>query len=255
MKTPAKIFSLGLVLILTGCVTLYKPNVVHSPLLQEKGQFNTSAVLGLSGSGVANVQAAYAVSDHVGIMADGMYHGRRISDEESVNEKLDMISGEAGVGYFRKFGSQNNLLFQFYTGGGYGTTSDVILYPDQPNPEANADFYNLFIQPGLAFTSKHFEIAFDLKANYVQLFNINAYLYDQFEWWNTDSKFRSDTTLNFMNLEPTITFKAGGEKLKLFLQTGLSLPTIHSDNFFSVNSESMLLIPLVKLSVGISYRF
>ena len=253
MKTTAKICFFGLLLIFTGCVTLYKPNAIHSPLLHEKGNLNTSAILSFSGSGLANLQAAYALSDHVGIMADGMYHFRSSNNTESVDEKLNMLFGEAGVGYFRRFG--NTMLFQCYGGGGYGRTSDVIDYPDQPDPEAKASYYTVFFQPGVAVISDRFEVAFDLKANYVQMFDISAYLYDQFEWWNTDSKFHPDTTLNFMNLEPTITLKAGGKKLKGFLQTGITMPTVNRKSYFGVSTSSLFVVPLIKFSVGVSYRF
>ena len=255
MRTTAKLFSLGVLLIFTGCVTLYKPNAIHSPLLKEKGEFNMSAILGLSGCAATNLQASYALSDHAGIMIDGMYHFRHTNKEESVDERLNMLFGEAGAGYFSKFGNQNNKLFQCYGGFGYGRTSDVIDYNDQPDPQANASYVNVFFQPGVAIISNRFEVAFDLRANYIQMFNINAYLYNQFEWWNTDSKFHSDTTLNFMNLEPTITLKIGGKKLKGFLQTGLTLPTVNRSSYFGVSTTSLFLVPLIKFSVGVSYSF
>ena len=255
MKTTANLFSFGVLLIFTGCVTLYKPNAIHSPLLKEKGEFNTSAILGLSGCAATNLQAAYALLDHTGIMIDGMSHFRHTNKEESVDERLNMLFGEAGVGYFTKFGNPSNKLFQCYGGCGYGRTSDVIDYNDQPDPQAKASYVNLFFQPGVAIISNRFELAFDLRANYIQMFNINAYLYDQFEWWNTDSKFHSDTTLNFMNLEPTITLKTGGEKLKVLLQTGLTLPTINRSSYFGVSTTSLFLVPLIKFSVGVSYSF
>ena len=253
MKTTTRMFFFGVLLIFTGCVTLYKPNAIHSPLLKEKGELNTTAMLSFSGSGLANLQAAYALSDHTGIMMDGMYHFRSTNKEETVDEKLNMLFGEAGVGYFRRFG--NIMLFQCYGGGGYGKTSDVIDYTDQPDPEAKASYFNVFFQPGVAVISDRFEVAFDLRANYVQMFDISAYLYDQFEWWNTDSKFHPDTTLNFMNLEPTITLKAGGKNLKGFLQTGITMPTINRTSYFGVSTSSMLLVPLIKISVGVSYSF
>jgi hypothetical protein len=256
MKTAIKIVFSGMLLILTGCVTLYKPNAIHSPMLKEKGELNTSASLGLSGCGLYNLQAAYAKSEHVGIMADVMYHNRHTSSTDSsvtTVEKLNMFSGEAGAGYFTTFGIGKNGLFQCYGGGGYGFTTDRIYNANQPKPELSAQYYNIFIQPGVAFTSKYFDAAFDLRANYVCLFNIHAYLYNKFEWWNTDFKFYNDTTVYFMNLEPAITLKAGGEKWKGIFQFGVTIPTINSDTYFSVNTSSMFGTPLIKFSVGVNY--
>jgi hypothetical protein len=254
MKT-AKILFFGMLLFLTGCVTLYKPNAIHSPSLKEKGELNSSASLGLSGCGLYNLQAAYAISDHTGFMINGMYHNRNVSSADSSVEKLNIFFGEAGAGYFTTFGNKKNGLFQCYSGGGYGITTDRINNTNQPNPEVNAKYFNIFIQPGYAFLSKYFEVAFDLRANYVRLFSIHAYLYDKFEWWNTDFKFYSDATLDFMNLEPALTIKAGGGKLKGVLQLGLTIPTINSNSYFQVNNSSMLIAPLIKFSVGVNYTF
>lgn len=258
MRRSLMILPLAILLTLSGCVTLYKPNVVHSPLLKEKGELNTSASIGISGNGLLNLQAAYAASDHVGIMVDGMYHLKNTttgSDTGSGTEKLRILSGEAGAGYFKILGSEKNKLFQCYSGGGYGVTSDKIYEMYQSNPEVSGKYFNIFIQPGVALISEKFELAFDLKANYVHLFDANAYLYDKFEWWNTDFHFYSDTTLNFVNLEPAITMKAGRKRLRSVLQMGLIIPTINTDSYYAVSNSSLLVLPLFKVSAGVAYTF
>lgn len=244
-----------MLLSITGCVTLYKPNAIHSPMLKEKGELNSTASLGVSGCGLYNLQVAYAISSHTGVMINGMYHNRHKSSADSSVEKLNMFFGECGAGYFTSFGNNKDVLFQCYSGGGYGITTDNMNNTNQPNPEINAKFFNIFIQPGLAYTGKYFQVAFDMRANYVRLFNIHAYLYDKFEWWNTDFKFHSDTTLDFMNLEPAVTIRVGGGKLKGILQLGATIPAINSSKYIEVNTSSMYLAPLIKFSVGINYTF
>jgi hypothetical protein len=255
MKTAIQILSFGMLFILTGCVTLYKPNAIQSPLLKEKGELNTYASLGLSGCGLYNVQAAYAIANHTGVMIDGMYHNRHKSISDSSVEKLNMFFMEAGAGYFTTFRNEKNVLFQCYSGGGYGITADKISNANQLSPEINSKYFNMFIQPGLAYIGKYFKVAIDLKVNYVHLFDIHAYLYDEFEWWNTDFKFYSDTTLDFMNLEPTTTIIVGGGKLKGVLQLGVTIPAINSNTYIEVNTSSMYLAPLIKFSVGVNYTF
>jgi hypothetical protein len=255
MKTTVQILLSGMFVIFTGCVTLYKPNVIHSPMIREKGELNTSASAGIVGSGLFNLQAAYAISNHAGVIFDGMYHTRYFTSADSSVEKLNIFFVEAGSGYFTPTGNKKNGLFQCYGGFGYGFTSDKIEYANQPDPEVNSKYFNVFVQPGFAYTHKYFEIAFDLRANYVHMFDIHAYLYDQFEWWNTDSKFYSDTTLSFMNLEPAVTFGAGGEKLKGIVQLGITIPAINSHTYFDVNTSSLMMVPLFKFSVGIKYTF
>ena len=242
-------------ILLSGCVTLYKPNAICSPLLKEKGELNATAALGLSGCCLYNVQAAYAVTDHVGLMIDGMYHNRHYTSADSSEEKLNIFSGEAGAGYFTTFGEEKKGLFQCYGGVGYGNTIDRITNSPNSYPQVSAEYYNLFIQPGIAYTKPNFEIAGDVRMNYVNVYNIQANLYDKFEWWNTDFRYYSDTSLNFVNLEPTMTMKAGGKNLKGIVQCGVTIPVINSQSYFIVNSASMLGLPLFKFSVGMCYTF
>ncbi len=254
MRLHVKTFLFGISLIFTSCVTLYKPNAIHSPLLKEKGEFSASSSIGVFGTGLINLQAAYAIANNTGIMIDGMYHERRIISADSSLEKLNMFHGEAGAGYFKPF-SNNMGLFQCYGGVGIGTTSDKIEHTTDPIPEVNAKYYNIFIQPGVGLINKNIEVAFDVRMNYVRLFNIHAFLTDKFEWWNSNFHYYSDTSFYFVNLEPALTVKVGGEKLKGLLQFGVTLPTINPDNYFNINTASVLLYPLLKFSFGISYTF
>ena len=256
MKVALQILSAGMLLILTGCVTLYKPNAIHSPMLKEKGEINASASLGLSGCGLYNLQASYAIANHTGIIIDGMYHNRRNSSNDSSVERLNMFFGEAGAGYFTTFSNIKNVLFQCFGGGGYGTTTDKIDNNNpQPGPEMNTKYINVFIQPGLVYINKYFKVAFDVRANYVHLYDIHAFLYEKFEWWNTDFRFYSDTTLNFTILEPTTTLQVGNGRLKGILQLGVTIPVVNSHTYIEVNTSSMYLAPLFKFSIGVTYSF
>lgn len=248
-------FSFIIIFFISGCVTLYKPNAIHSPLLKEKGDLNTSAAVSISGSGLYNIQSAYAITDHAGIMLDGMYHYRKISSSDSSAEKLNILFGEIGAGYFTPIGKEKKILFQCYGGAGFGFTKDRMEKASQLDPEATAKYNNVFIQPGIAIINKNVEMALDLRANYVYVYDINAYLYEQFEWWNTDYNFYADTTLDFINLEPAFTLKAGREKLKGVFQIGITIPTYNSRSYFMVNTSSLLGAPLIKLSFGINYVF
>ncbi|MBL0339872.1 MAG: hypothetical protein IPP71_02545 [Bacteroidetes bacterium] len=188
------------VILFSGCVTLYKPNAVHSPMLQKKGDGHVSGSIGITGTGLMNLQAAYAVSNHIGIITEGMYHYRSstyTSGTETGKEKLNILGGELGLGYFEKFSQNQNKLIQIYSGAGFGKTHDRIENSLDPNPEVSSDFFNFYVQPGITFTGKHIDMAVDIRTKYVKLYNINAYLYDEFEWWNTDYHYASDSTLDF----------------------------------------------------------
>lgn len=242
----------------TGCVTLYKPSAVHSPLVSEKGQLNTSAAVGLSGTGLINLQGAYAVTNHAAIAVDGMHHLRNSNINGSSGagkEKLRISSANASGGYFTQFGKNNTRLFQSYVGGGYGKTLDYITGTEDLRPEISANFYNVFVQPGIAWRGTHNMLAIDVRLNYVQLYNMHAYLYDSFDWWNTDFRFYNDTSIHFMNLEPAVTVQVGGKSLKGVFQVGTIIPVLNSQAYFAVNNSYLLLSPFIKISAGITFSF
>jgi hypothetical protein len=248
----AIVFAAAMVLF-PGCVTLYKPNTVYSPLLKERGELNVGAALGLSGGGLYNAQAAYAVTENVALMATGMYHRKQYGND-SLRDKLDIVHGEAGIGYFTTFGENKHGLFQCYGGSGYGISRDRVVPASINSPTLSADYVNIFLQPGIAYSSENFDVALDVRSNYVTLFNTHAFNYNQFDWWDSGFIIQNDTTLQFFNLEPTLTIKAGG-RLKGMLQLGATVPTWHRDVYFAVNNASIFGYPLIKLSFGITYTF
>ena len=217
MKSYVQILLLGIFFLLDGCVSLYKPNTINSPLLKKSGDFNASASIGMCGSGLYDLQTAYAVSNHIGIMINGMYHQRKVKSADSLNDNLKISFGETGVGYFKTFGNNEKTLFQCYSGAGYGVSSNKICNSTQPPPEVSAKYFNVFIQPGLAFTNKYFQLSFDIRTNYVHLYNIHSYLSEKFEWWNTNLHSYSDTTLSFVNLEPTVNNESRGREIKRYI--------------------------------------
>jgi hypothetical protein len=243
---------------ISGCTTLYKPNAVHSPMLQKKGDGHVAASFGVVGTGLVNFQAAYAVSNHVGVITQGMYHFRSenySSDLDAQKEKLNILGAGLGAGYFEKFSEKQNKLIQIYSGAEFGSARNNIENSLDPDPEVSSDFLNFYIQPGITFTGKHIDMAIDLRTKYVRLYNINAYLYDEFEWWKTDYNYATDSTLSFVLFEPAYTFTAGGKNLKGLFQAGLVIPIINAQDFYSSNSSFFLAYPFLKFSFGMQYRF
>lgn len=223
-------------------------------MLKEKGDGNLTASMGISGSGLYNVQGAYAVSKHVGVMANGMYHQRRTTQGES-KEDLNVIFGEAGAGYFHTFGEGNGGVFQYFGGAGYGNSNDKLVQSGEPGKVLQGQFANVFVQPGIAYVGENFNIGFDIRANYVNVFHIRAPMYTDFAFWNTQTQQHVDTSLSFANLEPAITMRLGGEQMKFHLQLGAVVPFYKPDAYLAVNNAAMLAFPLLKVSFGLNYRF
>ena len=242
-------------LILTGCATLYKPNAVNSPMLKEQGEFGVTTSASAIGSGLMNLQLSVSPVRHLGLMADGMYHFKQSNRNDSTADKLRIYSFDVGAGYYTMMGDSKKWMFQCYNGFGFGKSKDGIDYDYQPDPIVRARYFNVFSQPGIAMTSEYFDMAFDVRINYVHMYDIYANEYEDFDWWNSDFNYYSDTTLNFVNLEPTLTMRMGKGNLKGILQLGLTIPTINADSYLMVNPESWLGFGLVKFSFGLSYTF
>ena len=243
--------------LLTGCVTLYKPNITHSPMLTEKGQGHVSTAIGVTGCGLANIQADYAISKHVGIMANGMYHYRSNNvylDTLLGTEKLNIFCGEAGFGVFDKIGNSNLLFMNCYAGGGYGK-SEAKIDPGSNPPRINAEFYDFFIQPGFIFTKRYIDMAVDMRFKYVKMYNIESFNYMAFDWWENNVNLLSQPKLDFVLFEPSFTFSGGGEHLRGVLQAGLVIPIVNSESYFGTSSFAFFDAPVFKFSVGFCYAF
>lgn len=251
------LFFLPFTLLLQSCVTLYKPNMINSPMLTKQGEFGVTAAMSTTGSGLFNGQAAVAVTDNFSVMANVMYHTNDENYSNDIGEgngELTIFSFDGGLGYTAPMTENGSWYTQLYGGGGIGEARDVINYANQEDPKFTADYYNIFLQPGVFYRRKNIDMGFDLRANYVNVNNINAYLYEEFEWWNTDYVFASDSSLDFMIIEPTFTFRAGGRNLKGLFQFGLTIPTLNPDNYYAVNGGKWFKSP-VKFSLGVNYTF
>lgn len=241
---PLAIKSFFVLLLLTqaGCVTLYKPNAINTPLLKQQGDFKGTVGVGVMGNGLLNMQSAYGLTNHVGLMLNGMYHYKHSATDSVIIGKHNQYFGEAGAGYFTAFGARNNGMLQCFGGGGFGYTNDYYSHTDENHARSTATYYNYFIQPGIAYASETAEVAFDLRCNYVSIFNIRS-----------SDAFYNDTTFSFINIEPTLTLRAGGKKLKGFIQTGLTIPAYNSDAYFSANNANGFLFgPIFKFSIGLN---
>ena len=241
-------------LFLSSCITLYKPNPVHAPMLEKKGDYNFSGSLGLSGNGLWSLQGAHAIENNTGIIFNVMYHGRQ-SGSDSLREKLNILSAETGIGYFTPINAKRNTHFHFYGGGGLGIAKDKTTGAAGSNPEISAKHWSLFMQPGFAFYRGNVQMGLDLKTKFVNLYDIRGQLFESFEWWNTDLKFNSDTSMNFVTVEPAFTIRFGSSKVKGLFQTGIILPIINPENYLNTNTSSYLGVTMLKLSAGISYCF
>jgi hypothetical protein len=145
-----KFFFLLVLVLLSSCAVVYHPNSCNLPMLSGKGEFQGAASVTMSGQW--NIQLANAVTDHVGVMANGMMY------REKADNDIDQGSlFEVGAGYYK-----NKKRFYYDVFAGYGIGRIDSKYETDLLTAAQTHtlgpFYRYFVQPGIAFKEKNFQM-------------------------------------------------------------------------------------------------
>jgi len=200
-------------LLITSCVSVYRPNPINTPLLEKEGDIKTSLMIqdGL------HLQTAAAVNKNIGVMFNAGYDlssfkHAGISEDDEDKEHLII---EGGIGFFDKF--SDNWMWEIYTGYGFGTfkvKKDDFGFWESEHMDAEGNIGRFFIQPTVAYSSEHFAISFALRTCYVTILDYES---------------TSDVRLSKYGYfyEPAVTMKFGGEKFKVVTQIGYSKPRRH----------------------------
>jgi hypothetical protein len=190
------LFLSGVVIYLTSCAPAYVPNTLNSPLLSNKGEVQLGINGGLSGF---DPEAAYAITDHLGVMLNGSFRNSTSDSSDSFHKHAFV---ELGSGYFTNIGKVGR--FEAY--GGYGfcklkAFSDNGIFTSF----ADANYNRVFIQPAIGLATPIFDGSF---ATRIVLVNM----------------IQNDLHFTEIFFEPALTFKVGYKYVKGMMQLGLSLP-------------------------------
>ncbi len=238
MKISIKFFLAlpGLTASFYSC-SVYIPNGANTPMFSRKGEAQINASVG---SGI-NIQGAYAVTDHFGIMANGYYTN---STEDSGSNDTRKGSGqlfEGGIGYYNKSGA--GLAFETYAGAGFGSVSiDRATSAPLAATKFEASAVKFFIQPTIGYSGKNFEIGLTPRLTMLN-YQKPATTYSKADL--AVYKFVDIDQTNWMFFEPMLTIRGGGERLKGQIQAG------HS---FKINKEELGYSSGI-FNVGIIYKF
>ncbi len=207
---------------LTGCnPKYYSPNTQNVPLLEKKGETN----LTLSGNGnQVEFQGAYALTDGLGIMANG---GLFIPKDYDNGNGGSGNFGEIGLGYYAPL--ENNMIFETYGLLGMGSVENHLPGSLEENStlsgDIRADVIRVGIQPNIGYKFDMFSVALSSRFSMLNYSGIEGDLVfdreNQVDYLNANSS-------NFL-IEPAITMRAGLEKIKLQLQVGYSLNASNPD--------------------------
>lgn len=187
-----RIYALWLALTLISCGPVYVPQSRNVPLFSGKGEFNGNVSAGSSGT---NIQAAYALSDRVGMITNFM----TANNESSVpSNNRRHTAGEIGLGYYQR----QAFAFEVYAGMGLGKghgSDSASWFTQNDHRELAARYHKFFVQPSIGIFSKRFEGAFTVRVTAVEFDDLDL-------WMDGEEKPISQHTRFFF--EPALTVKA-----------------------------------------------
>ncbi len=188
--------------IFTSCSPEYIPNVVNTPMFDEMGELQANVSAGVSGT---DVQAAYALTDHVGLMLNSSFRDE-VSDTSRDFHKHTIL--EFGLGYYGNISDYGR--YEIYGGYGGGRIKGF----DEDNVFdsriTDALFGKIFIQPSIGLKSNYFDG------------NLGA----RFAMVRVDYKNNPEGLNEKFQpfVEPVITGRLGIKNVKVVSQLGFSLP-------------------------------
>lgn len=192
-----KVFALSCVTFLSSCSMMYMPNTINTPLFGEKGDLEVAAYTALNGY---DVQAAYAPTDHIGVMLNTNFLDN--STDSTMNFHRHFFI-EGGVGYYTKIGEKGRA--EVYGGYGMGTLNSVWDSGSLFANNAQVSNNRIFIQPAIGLSNDIIDFSFSPRFAYVNATQGNIKASELF-------------------IEPTVTLKAGYKYVKAVTQMGLSFP-------------------------------
>ena len=204
---------------LTGCFPTYLPNAVNTPLFSEKGEIEADVHASLNGW---NVQGGYAVTDHVGVIANAQFNRGRVSGLDSLGVSSEELFKhyfvEGGAGYYGKIGSIGR--YGAYGGFGGGSTSswDAFFLSDNTfdTEYIQADYLRSFITPEIGMATPYFDMSFAPRFSYVNFLNTKRI---------SDGAISANSYSNLF-LEPVLMLRGGYKWVKLSTQLGASVPLL-----------------------------
>jgi hypothetical protein len=218
MKRPLIYCALAgaLALVFSSCSHVYyAPNGQNVPLFKEKGEIQVSAGSAGSGEGGgANVMAAYAPGQHVGVILNS-YIASGSNDDNGADGRGYVLEG--GAGYFTPI--NDFLVFEAYAGLGGGNIRNN--YAD--NSSSDVKFIRPYIQPAIGVSTDYVDFAIASRfamANYTGI-NRNGTITDS---TNIAQLSYLDNHSTVMFWEPGVTIRGGWKYVKVQFQYVWSVP-------------------------------
>ena len=200
---------IGALLGFNSCKTVYQPNTVNTPLFNNHGEFRAYV-------DPSNVHLAYAITDHIGVMANG-FRVSEGTDNNSIRGNGGLV--EIGMGYYRPV---NGFIFETYAGGGMGKVKFTEVRQEGSTTVVrnfSADGSRFFVQPSFGYAGKYFEAALTPRFAIGKFNNVQTNYTTQEQ---IDGKFYNVNEPMWCFIEPALTLRGGYKWVKLQAQFGFS---------------------------------
>ncbi len=197
---------------------IYRQNVVNVPLMQQKRQTQIGAHVGFTGY---DAQGSYALTNHIGIIANYNDMGTKEVVYSKVNHSVDKHNfGEFGAGYYLK--NKSGWIMEFFALAGKGYSSHLVYGGDTiPGHTApftylrTGNYYRFLIQADFGKSYEKFKFALTPRIFLNQYYKINDTQTDIYKHLNN--------TYLYADLEATVQYKLL-KYLMLSGQAGLTIP-------------------------------
>ena len=222
-------------------------------MLTHQGEIEASGSVSTGGE---TFLAAYAITPHLGLLADGSLTLHKSGDPNG-----NQYSGDVGIGYFDT-GVTRHFKSEVYGAIGWGSEHDNLVsdygdisnnfaeYQEISGEEQSVHFWNAWLQAATGYSKGNFSLMIFLRFEYVDLYHdlTQASVYNPYLWYGDPSHY--DTTIvhssHLYLLTPGLELRYGFEHVQLIASISEILPVS-----FSNNSPNPLFLP----SVGICYKF
>ncbi len=213
---------------LASCSAIYRPNVVNQPMMSEEGQLQASLHTGFDG---ADLQGAYAVSDHFLVLGDfnmASFGKGNATKDHRIGHRLI----EVGGGYYDPLGDEQADEGWVFEGiAGYGNARSHDMYRldvdlsysggNGSSPPENRGYYHkIFFQPGIGYHSSEFEFGFGTRYSYNAYYQLK--IREDGSWRGHPAGARASSLF----IDHVFMGRTGGELVKFQFQTGFSVPSL-----------------------------
>jgi len=153
---------------LLSCKTMYMPSMQNVPMFKEKGEIQATVA-------IHNIQAAYAVTDRVGVIANGFFRKGKVfhlDDGNSYNYLADSFNWELGVGTMAQ--PIGNTKLEVFAGYGHGNASLTYGYDAPPPSGARggySSFHKYFVQPGIINQGESLQVCLSGRISFVDFYD------------------------------------------------------------------------------------